>query len=144
MQVELRIGGQRGQARGQRGGEGAGRGRWRGQACTGTVAGRVGELLGVGLRDPGVTHVGGQVEALLRPHGHAPLLLDLLRLLDLLLLPLPQVIAQHLALPLRQHLSVDGPLEGGGGGGENRKGHVREQQQLDESCNHVFQSYRKP
>lgn len=116
MQVELRIGGQRGQAGRERGGEGAGRGRWRGQACTGTVAGRVGELLGVGLRDAGVTHVGGQVEALLRPHGHAPLLLRLLLLLDLLrlLLPLPQVIAQQLALPLRQHLSVDGPLEGGG------------------------------
>lgn len=110
MQVELRIGGKRGQAWGERGGEGAGRGRWRGQACTGTVAGRVGELLGVGLGDPGITHastrhVGGQVETL-GPHGHAPLLLDLLGLL----LPLSQVITEHLPLTLRQHLSIDGPL----------------------------------
>lgn len=117
MQVELRVRGERGQAGGERGGEGAGRGRWRGQACTGTVAGRVGELLGVGLGDPGVTHasssghVGRQVEAR-APHGHAPLLLDLLGLLDLLLLlPLSQVITQHLPLTLRQHLSIDGPLE---------------------------------
>lgn len=110
MQVELRIGGKRGQAWGERGGEGAGRGRWRGQACTGTVAGRVGELLGVGLGDPGVTHasashVGRQVETL-GPHGHAPLLLDLLGLL----LPLSQVITEQLPLTLRQHLSIDGPL----------------------------------
>lgn len=120
MQVELRVGRERGQAGGERGGEGAGRGRWRSQACTGTVAGRVGELLGVGLGDPRVTHassghVGGQVEAR-APHGHAPLLLDLLGLLDLLLLlPLPQVITQQLPLTLGQHLSIDGPLEEGGG-----------------------------
>lgn len=97
MQVELRVGGKRGQAGGERGGERAGRGGWRGQACTGTVVGRVGELLGVGLGDPGVTHasgghVGRQVEAL-GSHGHVPLLLDLLGLL-LLLLPLSQVITQ--------------------------------------------------
>lgn len=117
MQVELRVGGERGQAGGERGGERTGRGRWRGQACTGTVAGRVGELLGVGLGDPGVTHasgghVGRQVEAL-GPHGHAPLLLDLLGLLGLLglLLPLSQVITQQLPLTLCQHLSIDGPLE---------------------------------
>lgn len=108
MQVELRVRRDRGQARGERGGERARGGRWRGQACTGTVAGRVGELLRVGLGDPGVTHassghVGGQIEAR-GPHGH-PLLLDLL------LLPLPQVIAQQLPLMLCQHLSVDGPLE---------------------------------
>lgn len=114
MQVELGVWGDRGQAGGERGGEGAGRGRWRGQACTGTVAGRVGELLGVGLGDPGVTHaswshVGRQVEAL-GPHGHTPLLLDLLGLL-LLLLPLSQVITQQLPLMLCQHLSIDGPLE---------------------------------
>lgn len=114
MHMELRVGGERGQAGGERGGEGAGRGRWRGQACTGTVAGWVGELLGVGLGDPGVTHasgghVGRQVEAL-GPHGHAPLLLDLLGLL----LPLSQVITQQLPLTLCQHLSIDGPLEVGG------------------------------
>lgn len=108
MQVELRVRGERGQARGERGGERACRGRWRSQACTGTVAGRVRELLRVGLGDPGITqgssgHVGGQIEAR-SPHGH-PLLLDLL------LLPLPQVIAQQLPLTLCQHLSVDGPLE---------------------------------
>lgn len=122
MQVELGVGGERWQARGQRGGEGACRRRWRGQACTGTVAGRVGELLGVGLGDPRVTHascshVGRQVETL-GPQGHAPLLLDLLGLLDLLLLllPLSQVITQQLALTLRQHLSIDSPLEERGGG----------------------------
>lgn len=112
MQVELGVGRERGQAWGERGGEGAGRGRWRGQACTGTVAWRVGELLGVGLGDPGITHassshVGRQTEAL-GPHGHAPLLLDLLDLL--LLLPLSQMISQQLPLTLRQHLSIDGPL----------------------------------
>lgn len=106
MQVELRVRGERGQAWGERGGEGARRGRWRGQACTGTVAGWVGELLRVGLGDPGVTHassghVGGQVEAW-SPHGH-PLLLDLL----------PQAIAQQLPLTLCDHLSIDGPLEVG-------------------------------
>lgn len=110
MQVELRVRGESGQAWGERGGERARRGRWRGQACTGTVAGRVGELLRVGLGNPGVTnassgHVGGQVEAR-SPHGN-PLLLDLL------LLPLSQVIAQHLPLTLCQHLSIDGPLEVG-------------------------------
>lgn len=110
MQVELRVRGESGQAWGERGGERTCRGRWRGQACTGTVAGWVGELLRVGLGNPGVTnassgHVGGQVEAR-SPHGH-PLLLDLL----LLLLLLPQVIAQQLPLTLCQHLSVDGPLE---------------------------------
>lgn len=111
MQVELGVGRERGQAGGERGGEGAGRGRWRGQACTGTVAGWVWELLGVGLGDPGVTHAsaghaGRQVEAL-GPHGQAPLLLDLLGLL----LPLSQVITQQLPLTLCQHLSIDGPLE---------------------------------
>jgi len=118
MHVELRVGGGRGQAGGERRGERAGRGRWRGQACTGTVAGRIGELLRVGLGDPGVTHasashVGRQVETL-GPHGHAPLLLNLL---GLLLLPLSQVITQQLPLALGQHLSIDGPLEDGGGGG---------------------------
>lgn len=115
MQVELGVGGKRRQAGGQRG-EGACRRRWRGQACTGTVAGWVGELLGVGLGDPGVIHasgghVGRQVEAL-GPHGQAPLLLDLLGLLNLLLLlPLSEVVTQQLPLSLRQHLSIDGPLE---------------------------------
>lgn len=114
MQVELRVGGQRGQTGRQRGGKGAGGGRWRCQACTGTVAGRVGELLGVGLGYPGVTHasgshVGGQVETL-SPHGHAPLLLDLLGLLHLLL-SLSQVITEQLPLALCQHLSIDGPLQ---------------------------------
>lgn len=111
MQVELRVRGERRQAWGERGGERACRGRWRGQACTGTVAGWVGELLRVGLGDPGITHassghVGGQVEAR-GPHGHS-------LLLDLLLLPLPQVIAQQLPLTLCHHLSIDGPLEVGG------------------------------
>lgn len=112
MQVELRVLGERRQAGRKRGGERAGRGRWRRQACTGTVAGRVGELLGVGLGNPGVTHasghVGGQTEAL-APHGHAALLLDLLGLLHLLLLllPLSQVITEQLPLTLCQHLSVD-------------------------------------
>lgn len=87
MQVELRVRGKRGQAGRERRGEGAGRGRWCGQACTCTVAGWVGELLGVGLGDPGVihasgSHVGRQVEAL-GPHSHSPLLLDLLDLLGL-------------------------------------------------------------
>lgn len=91
MQVELGVGGKRGQAGGERG-ERAGRRRWRSQACTGTVVGWVGELLGVGLGDPWVTHasgghVGRQAEAL-GSHGHIPLLLDLLGLL-LLLLSLP-------------------------------------------------------
>lgn len=100
MQVELGIGRDRWQAWRQRGGEGTGRGRWRGQACTGTVAGRVGKLLWIGLRDPGVSHasgghVRGQVEAG-APHGHTPLLLDLLSLL----LPLSQVITQQLSLTL--------------------------------------------
>lgn len=117
MQVELGVVGERWQAGGQRGGEGACRRRWRGQACTGTVAGWVGELLGVGLRDPWVTHapcshVGRQVEAL-GPQGHAPLLLDLLGLLDLLLLLLllSQVITQQFPLALGQHLSIDRPLK---------------------------------
>lgn len=113
MQVELRVRRERGQAWGERGGERACRGWWRGQACTGTVAGWVGELLRVGLGDPGVTHasrghVGGQVEAW-APHGHS------LLLLDLQLLPLPQVIAQQLPLTLCHHLSIDRPLEEGEG-----------------------------
>ena len=70
MHVQLRVGGE---VWGERRG---------GQACTGTVAGRVGELRG-GRMWPSrvvVVHAGGQREA---PHGQAPLLL---------LLPLAQVV----------------------------------------------------
>lgn len=113
------------ETRGQRG-EGAGGG-WRGRK-TSTVAGRVGELLGVCLGDPRVgahggrhgagghagrlrgpncpshcSHIGGDVEAL-GPHQHGSLV-------DMLL-ALPQVVTQVLPLSLGQHLSIKGSLEG--------------------------------
>lgn len=116
-------------AGGERGGKGAGRGRrrWRGQA--GTIAGgRVGELLRVALWETwvgaphGHRHRGGapagharrHVDAL-GPHHHGALLVHVLLLLLLLPLALAEVVAEVLALPLGQHLGVEGSLVKEGG-----------------------------
>lgn len=86
---------------------------------TSTIVWRKRKLLCVGLRDPRIAHgcwyatgghhAGGHTQAL-PSHHQCPLLLHLLLLL--LHLPLPQVLAQDLPLPLRQHLRVDRALEG--------------------------------
>lgn len=85
---------------------------------TSTVVWRKRKLLCVRLRDPWIAHgcwnatsshhAGGHVQALSSHHQRA-----LLHLLLLLLhLSLPQVLAQDLPLPLRQHLRVDRALQG--------------------------------
>lgn len=100
------------------------RGRRRGGQA-GTVAGaRVGELLRAALREPrvGAAHghrrgggaPGGRVDAL-RAHHHGALLVYVLLLL--LLLALAEVVAEVLALPLGQHLNVEGSLQGEKEGG---------------------------
>lgn len=83
---------------------------------TSTVVWRKWKLLCICLRDARVAHgcwdatgghhAGGHAQAL--PSHHQRPLLHLLLLL--LHLPLPQVLAQDLPLPLRQHLRVDGTL----------------------------------
>lgn len=83
---------------------------------TSTVVWRKWKLLCICLRDAWVTHgcwdatgghhAGGHAQAL--PSHHQRPLLHLLLLL--LHLPLPQVLAQDLPLPLCQHLCIDGAL----------------------------------
>lgn len=83
---------------------------------TSTVAWRKWKLLCICLRDPRIGHgcwyaasghdAGGHAQAL--PSHHQCPLLHLL----LLHLPLPQVLAQDLPLPLCQHLCVDRALQG--------------------------------
>lgn len=83
---------------------------------TSTVVWRKWKLLCICLRDPRIAHgcwyatgghhAGGHAQAL--PSHHQRPLLHLLLLL--LHLPLPQVLAQDLPLPLRQHLRVDRAL----------------------------------
>lgn len=85
---------------------------------TSTVVWRKWKLLCICLRDPWIAHgcwyatgghhAGGHAQAL-SSHHQRPLLHLLLLLLHL---PLPQVLAQDLPLPLRQHLRVDRALQG--------------------------------